>query len=76
MTGGDLAAPGDVSLERLLELERQAFLSLLGEPETQRRIAELLTKKSPLVVQIAAKGLAGLAHVFGPHRPAPEASER
>ena len=67
MTGGSLAAPADVPFERLLELEREAFLSLLGERETQTRIAALLTRRSPRLVQAAAKGLAGLARVLRPH---------
>jgi 3-hydroxyacyl-CoA dehydrogenase len=69
MTGGDVAAPADVAMEHLFELERQAFLSLLGEPDTQVRIADLLTKRSPRLVRLAAKRFAGLAHVLGPARP-------
>ena len=65
MTGGDVAAPADVPMSHLFELERQAFL-VLGEPDTQVRIAELLTKGRPRLVRLAAKGLAGLAHVLGP----------
>lgn len=71
MTGGDLPAPADVPFERLLELEREAFLSLLGERETQARIAALLTRRSPRLVQAAAKGFAGLAHVLRPHTEMP-----
>ena len=40
--GGDLPRPGTVSEQRLLDLERDAFLSLCGEAKTQERIAYTL----------------------------------
>jgi 3-hydroxyacyl-CoA dehydrogenase len=68
MTGGDLAAPADVSEDHLLALEREAFLSLLGEPATQERIADVLTRGRPAAVRAAARGVAALAGLFGPPR--------
>lgn len=43
MSGGDLTAPAFVSEQYLLDLEREAFLSLLGEKKTLERIQSLLT---------------------------------
>lgn len=43
MCGGDLSAPTEVSEQYLLELERQAFLSLCGEKKTLERMQGLLT---------------------------------
>ena len=34
MNGGDLSAPTEVSEQYLLDLEREVFLSLTGEPKT------------------------------------------
>jgi len=48
MTGGALTAPADVHEEYLLELERETFLSLLGEPKTRDRIESILTTNKPL----------------------------
>ena len=48
MTGGDLTAPADVDEQYLLELEREVFLSLLGEPKTRERIESILTTNKPL----------------------------
>jgi 3-hydroxyacyl-CoA dehydrogenase len=48
MTGGDLTAPQEVSEDYLLGLEREAFMSLLGEEKTQARIEHMLTKGKPL----------------------------
>ena len=48
MTGGDLSGPAHVHEDYLLELEREAFLSLLGEKKTQQRIEHILTKNKPL----------------------------
>lgn len=42
LAGGDLPAATTVSEEYLLELEREAFLSLCGERKTQERIAHTL----------------------------------
>ncbi len=43
MCGGDLSAATEVSEQYLLELERQAFLSLCGEKKTLERMQSLLT---------------------------------
>ena len=48
MAGGDLSAPAMVSEKYLLDLEREAFLSLCGEPKTQERIQSILFKGKPL----------------------------
>ncbi len=47
LCGGD-GAPRDVTEQDLLDLEREAFLSLLGTKETQERIAYTLTTGKPL----------------------------
>ncbi|GAB2525252.1 3-hydroxyacyl-CoA dehydrogenase/enoyl-CoA hydratase family protein [Spirosoma aerophilum] len=46
--GGDLSAPQVVSEQYLLDLEREAFLSLTGEKKTLERIQSLLTGGKPL----------------------------
>ena len=43
MCGGDLSAPTLVSEQYLLDLEREAFLSLTGEKKTLERIQSILT---------------------------------
>ena len=48
MAGGDLSAPTEVSEQYLLDLEREAFLSLCGEPKTLERIQSILFKGKPL----------------------------
>jgi len=48
MAGGDLSAPTKVSEQYLLDLEREAFLSLLGERKTLERIQSILTSGKPL----------------------------
>ena len=47
LAGGD-GPPRDVSEQDLLDLERDAFLRLLGTKETQERIAHTLTTGKPL----------------------------
>lgn len=47
LSGGD-GPPRDVTTQDLLDLEREGFLSLLGTPETQERIAHMLTTGKPL----------------------------
>jgi len=42
LTGGDLPHATTVSEERLLDLEREAFVSLCGEQKTLARIAHTL----------------------------------
>lgn len=48
MAGGDLSAPTGVSESYLLDLEREAFLSLCGEPKTLERIQSVIFKGRPL----------------------------
>ena len=48
MAGGDLSAPTLVSEQYLLDLEREAFLSLCGEKKTLERIQSMLTTGKPL----------------------------
>lgn len=48
MCGGDLTAPSYVSEQYLLDLEREAFLSLTAEPKTLERIHSILFKGRPL----------------------------
>jgi 3-hydroxyacyl-CoA dehydrogenase len=46
--GGDLSVPTLVSEQYLLDLEREAFLSLCGERKTLERIEHMLKKGKPL----------------------------
>ena len=48
MCGGDLTYPQYVSEQYLLDLEREAFLSLTAEPKTLERIHSILFKGKPL----------------------------
>ncbi|MEM9685871.1 MAG: 3-hydroxyacyl-CoA dehydrogenase NAD-binding domain-containing protein [Bacteroidota bacterium] len=48
MAGGDLSEPTRVSEQYLLDLEREAFLSLCTERKTLERIAYMLEKGKPL----------------------------
>ncbi len=48
MCGGDLNHQSFVSERHLLDLEREAFLSLCGEPKTQQRIAGMLKTGKPV----------------------------
>jgi 3-hydroxyacyl-CoA dehydrogenase len=48
MSGGDLSSPTEVSERYLLDLEREAFLSLTGEKKTLERIHSILFKGKPL----------------------------
>ncbi len=48
MCGGDLTSPAEVSEQYLLNLEREAFLSLCGERKTLERIEAILNGKKPL----------------------------
>ncbi|MBT0812487.1 3-hydroxyacyl-CoA dehydrogenase/enoyl-CoA hydratase family protein [Litoribacter ruber] len=48
MSGGDLSQPTEVSERYLLDLEREAFLSLTGEKKTLERIHSILFKGKPL----------------------------
>jgi 3-hydroxyacyl-CoA dehydrogenase len=42
MAGGDISRPAWVEEQTILDLEREAFLSLCGEPKTQQRMWNLL----------------------------------
>lgn len=48
LCGGDLSSPTKVTEQYLLDLEREAFLSLLGERKTLERIQSILTTGRPL----------------------------
>jgi 3-hydroxyacyl-CoA dehydrogenase len=48
LTGGDLNHPTRVSEQYLLDLEREAFLSLVSQRKTQERIANMLKTGTPL----------------------------
>jgi 3-hydroxyacyl-CoA dehydrogenase len=48
MAGGHLPHPTTVSEAHLLDLEREAFLGLLGEPKTRERIQHTLKTGRPL----------------------------
>ena len=48
MAGGDLSEPTMVSEQYLLDLEREAFLSLTGERKTLERLQHMIQKGKPL----------------------------
>lgn len=48
MCGGDLTSPQKVSEQYLLDIEREAFMSLLGNQKTLDRIQYLLMNNKPL----------------------------
>jgi 3-hydroxyacyl-CoA dehydrogenase len=48
LCGGAVPAGSLVTEQRLLDLEREAFLSLCGEPRTQERMEYMLTNNKPL----------------------------
>jgi 3-hydroxyacyl-CoA dehydrogenase len=48
LAGGALSAPQFVSEQYVLDLEREAFVSLCGEKQTQQRIAHTLKTGKPL----------------------------
>jgi 3-hydroxyacyl-CoA dehydrogenase len=48
LTGGDVPEGSRVDEQHLLDLEREAFLSLLGERRTQERIRHMLERGRPL----------------------------
>jgi 3-hydroxyacyl-CoA dehydrogenase len=48
MAGGALPHPAFVTEQHLLDLEREAFLSLCGQPRTLERIKHMLTTGKPL----------------------------
>lgn len=48
LCGGNVLPKTEVTEQYLLDLEREAFLSLCGEPKTQERIRYMLAKGKPL----------------------------
>ncbi|HVR61249.1 MAG TPA: 3-hydroxyacyl-CoA dehydrogenase, partial [Polyangia bacterium] len=48
LAGGSAPAGAQVSEQAILDLEREAFLSLCGEPKTRERIQHMLTTSKPL----------------------------
>jgi 3-hydroxyacyl-CoA dehydrogenase len=48
LSGGEFTSPQSVSEQYLLDLEREAFVSLCGEKKTQERIQFMLKKGKPL----------------------------
>ena len=48
MTGGELSASSWVDEQYILDLERDAFLSLCGEEKTQQRMWSILQTGKPL----------------------------
>jgi 3-hydroxyacyl-CoA dehydrogenase len=48
LSGGDLSRPTWVSEQYILDLEREAFLSLCGEEKTQARLFNMLQTSKPL----------------------------
>jgi 3-hydroxyacyl-CoA dehydrogenase len=48
LAGGPLTAPQAVSEQYVLDLEREAFVSLCGEKKTQERMAHTLKTGKPL----------------------------
>jgi 3-hydroxyacyl-CoA dehydrogenase len=48
LTGGRLTGEHSVSAQYLLDLEREAFLSLAGNPKTQERMQYMLKTGKPL----------------------------
>jgi len=48
MCGGDLSEPATVSEQYLLDLERQAFLSLCGEKKTLERLQSVIKSGKPV----------------------------
>jgi len=48
LCGGDVLADTKVSEQYLLDLEREAFISLCGDPKTHARIQHMLTTGKPL----------------------------
>ena len=48
LCGGDTSTRVKVTQQQILDLEREAFLSLCGEPKTQERMQYMLQKNKPL----------------------------
>jgi len=64
ITGGDLIGPAMLHEDRMLELEREVFLSLLGQKQTQQKIADLVMRNQPKTAKMLAKGLVSISNVF------------
>jgi 3-hydroxyacyl-CoA dehydrogenase len=48
LTGGDRAPGTKITEQDVLDLEREAFLSLIGTEKSQQRIQHMLTTGKPL----------------------------
>lgn len=48
LSGGRVTTSSHIDEQMMLDLEREAFLSLIGEPKTQARMQHMLTKGKPL----------------------------
>jgi 3-hydroxyacyl-CoA dehydrogenase len=48
LAGGGITSPQTVSEQYILDLEREAFLSLCGQRKTQERVAHTLKTGKPL----------------------------
>src|SRR5690625_937960 len=48
LSGGRIKAGTQIDEQVMLDLEREAFLSLIGEPKTQMRMQHMLVKGKPL----------------------------
>ena len=48
LSGGEVLSDTKVSEQYLLDLEREAFVSLCGDPKTQDRMQHMLTTGKPL----------------------------
>ena len=48
MTGGEISKPTWVEEQYILDLEREAFLSLCGQEKTQQRMWNMLQTGKPL----------------------------
>lgn len=64
ITGGDLIGPATLHEDRMLELEREVFMSLLGNKQTQQKIADLVMRNQPKAAKMVAKGLVSISSVF------------
>jgi len=48
IAGGNVAFGSHVDEQYMLDIEREAFLSLIGEMKTQQRMQHMLVKGKPL----------------------------
>ena len=49
LSGGRIKEGTEIDEQVMLDLEREAFLSLIGEPLTQQRMQHMLVKGNPLL---------------------------